>query len=102
MIEEFLKQNEGKTLEFKENSDNLPGIIRTVIAFANTSGGAKSTQKISTTQAAAFMEVTNRTAGNRLKKLVTQGVLQRVGTSPKDPDAFYVLIHDQFDPDSIL
>ena len=39
MIEELLQQEEGKTLEFKENSKSLNGIINTVIAFANTAGG---------------------------------------------------------------
>jgi ATP-dependent DNA helicase RecG len=39
MIEEILKSNEGKTLEFKENLRSLPGIIKTIIAFANTAGG---------------------------------------------------------------
>ena len=39
MIEKYLRLNEGKTLEFKENADSLMSIIRTVIAFANTAGG---------------------------------------------------------------
>ncbi|MBF8263941.1 MAG: hypothetical protein HW387_1606 [Parachlamydiales bacterium] len=39
MIEELLQQEEGKTLEFKENSKNLERIIHTIIAFANTAGG---------------------------------------------------------------
>ena len=39
MIEELLQQEEGKTLEFKENSKNLDRIIHTIIAFANTAGG---------------------------------------------------------------
>jgi predicted HTH transcriptional regulator len=39
MIEELLQQQEGKTLEFKENAKNLAGIIHTVVAFANTAGG---------------------------------------------------------------
>ena len=39
MIEEFLKQEEGKTLEFKENTSSLEKVIKTIIAFANTSGG---------------------------------------------------------------
>lgn len=39
MLEEYLSQNEGKTLEFKENAKSLAGIVKTVIAFANTSGG---------------------------------------------------------------
>src|SRR5258708_11212384 len=40
MIEEILKNNEGKTLEFKENLQSLQSIIKTVIAFANTAGGS--------------------------------------------------------------
>lgn len=39
MFEEFFAQNENKTLEFKENANSLNGIIKTVIAFANTAGG---------------------------------------------------------------
>lgn len=39
MIEDLLKQKKGKTLEFKENTNSLERIIKTVIAFANTAGG---------------------------------------------------------------
>lgn len=39
MLEELLSKNEGKTLEFKENSQSLQKIIQTIIAFANTAGG---------------------------------------------------------------
>ncbi len=39
MIEEVLQQEEGKTLEFKENTKSLDRIIHTIIAFANTAGG---------------------------------------------------------------
>ncbi len=39
MIEKYLGQYEGKTIEFKENTEFLDSIIRTVIAFANTAGG---------------------------------------------------------------
>jgi ATP-dependent DNA helicase RecG len=39
MIEALLQQEEGKTLEFKENSKSLDRIIHTIIAFANTAGG---------------------------------------------------------------
>jgi ATP-dependent DNA helicase RecG len=39
MLELFLAQEEGKTLEFKENAGSLPRILQTLIAFANTSGG---------------------------------------------------------------
>lgn len=39
MIQELLSLEEGKTLEFKENARSLPGIIKAVIAFANTAGG---------------------------------------------------------------
>ncbi|CCB86253.1 ATP-binding protein [Parachlamydia acanthamoebae] len=39
MIEEYLSQNESKTVEFKENTRSLSGIVKTVVAFANTSGG---------------------------------------------------------------
>ena len=36
---EFLKEQEGKTLEFKENCSSLHKIVQTVVAFANTAGG---------------------------------------------------------------
>lgn len=39
MIEELLHQEEGKTLEFKENTKSVDRIIHTIIAFANTAGG---------------------------------------------------------------
>lgn len=39
MIEKLLTENESKTLEFKENAQSKNPIIKTVIAFANTSGG---------------------------------------------------------------
>lgn len=39
MIQEFLAQQESKTLEFKENATSLHGIIKTIVAFANTAGG---------------------------------------------------------------
>jgi ATP-dependent DNA helicase RecG len=39
MIEELLSREEGKTLEFKESTQSLSNIIKTVIAFANTAGG---------------------------------------------------------------
>src|SRR4029077_12873475 len=38
-IQDLLDSPEGKTLEFKENSKSLPGIVKTVVAFANTAGG---------------------------------------------------------------
>ena len=40
MIEDFLARDEGKTLEFKANARSLKRIVRTVVAFANTAGGA--------------------------------------------------------------
>jgi len=39
MLEELLSKSEGKTLEFKENSQSLQKIIQTIVAFANTAGG---------------------------------------------------------------
>lgn len=39
MIQDLLAQNASRTLEFKENTKSLAGIIKTVIAFANTAGG---------------------------------------------------------------
>jgi len=40
MLQLLVAQHEGKTLEFKENTLSLSSIIKTVIAFANTAGGA--------------------------------------------------------------
>ena len=39
MLEELLTKEEGKVLEFKENTKSLQKIIQTVVAFANTAGG---------------------------------------------------------------
>ncbi len=39
MLENLLSQNEGKILEFKENTASLESIVKTIIAFANTAGG---------------------------------------------------------------
>ncbi|MFH1832066.1 MAG: helix-turn-helix domain-containing protein [bacterium] len=39
MIEELLTRNEDKTLDFKESTQSLPSIVKTVVAFANTAGG---------------------------------------------------------------
>ncbi len=39
MIKDLLTQNEGKTLEFKENCRSMQNIVRTAVAFANTAGG---------------------------------------------------------------
>lgn len=39
MLEALLQQEEGKTLEFKENATSLTRILQTIIAFANTAGG---------------------------------------------------------------
>lgn len=39
MIEELLAHEEGKTIEFKENTNSLNKIVQTVVAFANTAGG---------------------------------------------------------------
>jgi|ERR1700733_3798234 len=38
-FQDILAKNEGKTLEFKENTKSLASIIKTIIAFANTAGG---------------------------------------------------------------
>ncbi|MDR3551329.1 MAG: ATP-binding protein [Candidatus Babeliales bacterium] len=39
MLKELLIRQEGKTLEFKENTQGLQKIVQTIIAFANTAGG---------------------------------------------------------------
>lgn len=39
LLLELLSKEEGKTLEFKENVTSLEGIIKTIVAFANTAGG---------------------------------------------------------------
>jgi ATP-dependent DNA helicase RecG len=38
-IAHLLKQPEGKTLEFKENLSSPRGVLRAIVAFANTAGG---------------------------------------------------------------
>lgn len=38
-ITDLLRQSEGKTLEFKRDLSSPAGVLRTVIAFANTAGG---------------------------------------------------------------
>jgi predicted HTH transcriptional regulator len=38
-INSLLRATEGKTLEFKRNLDSPPGVLRTLVAFANTAGG---------------------------------------------------------------
>ena len=45
-LEDILLQEEGKTLEFKENLSSPSKIIRTVLAFANTAGGVKLEESI--------------------------------------------------------
>jgi len=39
MLESLITQEEGRTLEFKENTKSLSSIIKTVISMANTAGG---------------------------------------------------------------
>lgn len=39
MLQELLLREESKTLEFKEDASSLLGIVKTVVAFANTAGG---------------------------------------------------------------
>lgn len=38
-IESLIELNEGKTVEFKETLQSLNGVIKTIVAFANTAGG---------------------------------------------------------------
>lgn len=38
-IETIIRLNEGKTLEYKENSDTRQNILKTIVAFSNTAGG---------------------------------------------------------------
>jgi predicted HTH transcriptional regulator len=38
-IEAYLSRHEGKTLEFKRDATSPSGIVRTIVAFANTAGG---------------------------------------------------------------
>jgi predicted HTH transcriptional regulator len=39
MLVELLKRNEGKTLEFKRDLSSPEGILKSLVAFANTAGG---------------------------------------------------------------
>ena len=36
---ELLRRPEGKTLEFKRDLSSPEGVLRTIVAFANTAGG---------------------------------------------------------------
>jgi len=47
--------------------------------------------EITTKQAAGIWQTSDRTARTRLRKLVEDGVLAEVGTSPKDPKKTYIL-----------
>ena len=47
--------------------------------------------EITTKQAAGIWQTSDRTARTRLRKLVEDGVLAEVGTSPKDPKKIYIL-----------
>ena len=38
-LEELLKRNKGKTLEFKRDLSSPDGVIKSLVAFANTAGG---------------------------------------------------------------
>ncbi len=39
MFEEIMARNEGKTLEFRRDLSSPAPIIKTIVAFANSSGG---------------------------------------------------------------
>ena len=39
LIKKILNQNEGKTLEFKQDLSSPKSILKTLVAFANTAGG---------------------------------------------------------------
>ncbi len=39
-LADLIKRNEGKTLEFKRDLSSPEGILKTIVAFANTAGGA--------------------------------------------------------------
>ena len=38
-VSELITSTEGKTLEFKRDLSSLPPVLKTLVAFANTSGG---------------------------------------------------------------
>ena len=38
-LADLLKRTEGKTLEFKRDLSSPDGVLRTLVAFANTAGG---------------------------------------------------------------
>jgi ATP-dependent DNA helicase RecG len=48
--------------------------------------------KITTKEAASLLQVTSRTARERLKSLVELGLIKKVGTSAKDPYSLHILI----------
>lgn len=39
IIEELLNRGEGKTLEFKRDLSSPKGLMKTLVAFSNTTGG---------------------------------------------------------------
>ena len=48
-------------------------------------------EKISTKKAAELWELTTRAAREKLKRMVDRGLLNKIATSPKDPQAIFVL-----------
>lgn len=78
-VVEILKRPEGKTLEFKRDLSSPEGALKTIVAFANTSGGT------------LLVGVEDRTARTRLARLVARGFVREIGTGPQDPRRRYFL-----------
>ncbi|MFH0898578.1 MAG: hypothetical protein V1855_03290, partial [bacterium] len=51
----------------------------------------KKKKQISTKEAAVFLAIAPRNARIKLKNLLNSGIIQKIGTSAKDPHSFYVL-----------
>lgn len=74
---DLLTRPEGKTLEFKRDLSSPDGALRSIIAFANTSGGT------------LLIGLTTRATRTRLARLVDTGLLREVGSGPRDPGRRY-------------
>lgn len=110
---ELLKRPEGKTLEFKRDLSSPDGVLRSLVAFANTSGGTvlvgvedrtRHVRGVSepldllrdgaghmTSEIATTINLTPRATRTRLLRPVERGLVREVGTSPQDPKRRYFL-----------
>jgi predicted HTH transcriptional regulator len=73
-LEKLLRTPEGKTLDFKRNLSSPKGLLRTLVAFANTAGGV------------VLVGVEDGTSS-----LVQKGTIVSIGMSARDPHRKYAL-----------